>query len=115
LYPGYVFCRYDSSAKVPIVATPGVIRIVGNGVTPIPVAEAEIAKIRLIVQSKLPAYPWPFVSVGERVRIVAGPLCGLEGIVTKVKDIHRLIVAIDFLQRAAAVEIEASWVRTVAA
>ncbi len=38
LYPGYVFCRYDSSAKVPIVATPGVIRIVGNGVTPIPVA-----------------------------------------------------------------------------
>lgn len=110
LYPGYVFCRFDAQIGGPIVTTPGVIRIVGNGVSPIPIADEEIDKIKLIIQSRLPAYPWPFVHAGNRVRITEGPLNGLEGIIIKVKSVHRLIVSIDFLQRSAAVEIDASWV-----
>jgi hypothetical protein len=65
----------------------GVSRIVGNGVEPLPIPDEESARIRLIIQSKLPVYPWTYVSVGERVRINEGPLCGLEGIVVRLKDL----------------------------
>ena len=34
LLPGYIFCRFDSTLKGPIVTTPGVIRIVGFGKPP---------------------------------------------------------------------------------
>src|SRR5713226_4572887 len=48
LIPGYVFCRFDSSVVVPIVTTPGVIRIAGYGKTPAPVDESEITAIQAV-------------------------------------------------------------------
>ena len=52
-FPGYVLCRFYPSAGGPIVTTPGGSRIVGDGVTPIAIAEAAIANIKLIIQSTL--------------------------------------------------------------
>src|SRR5579884_2916131 len=42
LYPGYVFCRFDPVRRLPILTTPSVEYIVGNGKTPQPVDENEL-------------------------------------------------------------------------
>ncbi len=106
LFPGYVFCRFDPLNRFPILVTPGVILIVGLGKTPVPVQETEIAAIQAAVKSGLPSQRWPFLQIGQRVRIENGPLCGLDGILLDFKGRHRLVLSVTLLQRSVAVEIE---------
>src|SRR6266566_4993810 len=37
LFPGYLFCCFDVRKRVPILVTPGVVGVVGQGRVPIPV------------------------------------------------------------------------------
>jgi len=104
LFPGYVFCRFNPLVRLPILMTPGVIQVVGIGRSPVPVDDAEIAAIQTAVQSGLPRQPWPFLQIGQRVRVECGPLCGLEGILVDFKGRHRLVLSMTLLQRSVAVE-----------
>lgn len=110
LFPGYLFCRFNPLNRLPILKTPWVIRVVGYNHSPIPVDETEISAIRALVASGVPSQPCPFLKVGDRVRIESGPLRGLEGILTKFKGTHRLVVSIALLQRSVAVEIDSAFV-----
>jgi transcription antitermination factor NusG len=109
LFPGYVFCRFDLQKRLPILVTPGVLLIVGVGKTPLPVDESEIAALQSIVKSGYQAEPWPFLQVGQRVRIECGSLEGVEGILLGLKKPQRLVVSITLLQRSVAVEIDEHW------
>ena len=111
LFAGYLFCRFDFNCRLPILTSPGVVHIVGGGTRPEPVPEAEINTVRAIVDSQLRAEPWPFLQIGQQVKITAGPLCGAEGILCGAKGRHRLVVSITLLQRSVAAEIDATWVR----
>jgi transcription antitermination factor NusG len=111
LFPGYVFCRFDPTDRLPILTIPGVVNILGVGKVPAPVNTSELTAIRAIVASRLAAGPWPFVDVGERVLVVHGPLRGLEGIVVALKRNYRLVVSVTLLQRSVAVEIDRAWTR----
>jgi transcription antitermination factor NusG len=106
LFAGYVFCRFAGAERARVLATPGVSSVVGFGNKPAPVAEEEIDAVRTMVASGLPVGPWPFLRAGERVRIEAGPLCGLEGILIQVKDVWRVVVSVEILQRSVAAEVD---------
>jgi len=107
LFPGYLFCRLVGRACGPILTTPGVIRLVGYGGVPSPIGQDQITNIRRLVDSGHPSCAWSYIPAGQRVRITAGPLCGVTGTLLRAKNIHRLIVSIDLLQRSAAVELPA--------
>ena len=111
LFSGYLFCRLDITHRLPVLITPGVIRFVGIGKTPMPVDESEMSAIIAIVGAGLQAEPHPYIRVGQRVRIDRGTLSGVEGIVQLTKKPARLIVSVSLLQRAVAVEIDEAWVR----
>jgi len=114
LFPGYLFCRFDlKECLLPILTTPGVIGIVSAGKTPVPVDNEEIEAIRVTIRSGLPIQPWPIPQVGCRVYLEAGPLAGIEGIVTDTGKADRLIVSVSLLQRAVAVEIDRAWARPI--
>lgn len=114
LFPGYVFCRFDPGDRsVPILTTPGVVRIVGIGPHAVPVDDAEIVAIQSIVKSGFAAEPWPYLRLGNLVRIQYGALAGLEGLLVEKKKRHRLVVSITILQRSVAVEIDSAWVTPV--
>src|SRR4029077_14794699 len=66
LFPGYLFCRFDPSQRLPILTTPGVIQIVGIGKTPIPIDDNEIAAIQIAMESRLAREPWPFLKIGQK-------------------------------------------------
>jgi transcription antitermination factor NusG len=106
LFPGYVFCHFDSNKRLPILMTPGIVRIVGPGNRPEPVDDHEIASIRTLALSGRPVQPWPFLRSGQRIRLQAGPLMGAEGIFLRVKDECHLVVSITLLRRAVSVVIE---------
>ena len=113
LFPGYIFCRFDVSARVPILKTPSVVGIVGIGHTPAPIDEQEIIAIRRVVQSGFGMSPHPFLQVGNRVRIDSGSLSGLEGFIEGVRPGGRLILNLTLLQRSVAVKIDRAWVKPI--
>ncbi len=110
LFPGYVFCRFEFEKRQPVVTTGGVLQIVGNGRTAMPVADVEIEALRLAVSSGLPSQPWPYLEVGERVKVGYGHLSGLEGILINFKGNHRVVLSVTLLQRSVAMEVDLSWV-----
>lgn len=105
LFPQYVFCQFSAQDGLRVLRTPGVRSIVGIGRRPAPVADSEIAALQTMVRSALGAHPWPFLETGQRVRIEAGPLGGLEGILVESRGACRLVVAVSLLQRSVAVEV----------
>lgn len=112
IFPGYVFSRFNLEHRLPILTIPGVHTIVGNGKIPVPVEQREIENLKLIVESQIPAEPWPYMKVGETVRIEYGVLDGLEGILVSKKP-QRVVVSVALLQRSVAVEIDQAWIRPV--
>jgi transcription termination/antitermination protein NusG len=113
LFPGYVFCRFNPRDRLPVLTAPGVVGLVGFGDGPTPIPDIEIEQVRTMVHSGLLITPWPFLELGQTVRLESGPLRGLEGIVEEVKGQLRLVVSIRLLQRSVSTEIDRIWVRPV--
>lgn len=109
LFPGYTFCRLSASEHWWVPQLPSVHGIVGFGNTPTPLDEDEVKAIQSIAHSGLPAVPWPPLHCGDRVRLMDGPLRGLQGQLVSLRGTHRFIVAVSLLQRSVAVEIERDW------
>ena len=87
--------------------------MVGYNRRPVAIEENEIATIQTLVASGMPNRPWPFLQVGEHVRIDSGALRGVEGILTEFRGTHRLIVSITLLQRSVAAEIDSALVTSL--
>jgi len=113
LFPGYVFCQFDAQNRLPILVTPGVIAVVGCGRVPLPVDDDEIAAIQTVVSSGLRAEPWPYIEIGQKIRIESDALEGLEGILIDFKGNHRIVVSVSLLRRSVALEIDRSCVKPV--
>jgi transcription antitermination factor NusG len=111
LFPGYVFCRFEASRRLPILTTPGVVGILGFGETLTPVQEHEISSLRTVLGAGLPCEPWPFLKAGQPITIEHGPLAGVDGTVLQIRGQYRLIVQISLLQRSVAAEVDRESVR----
>jgi transcription antitermination factor NusG len=107
LFPGYVFCRFEKSDLMRVLNAPSVRSIVGVGRTPAPVDDAEIFAVKALVSSGRPILPWPYLRIGQNVRIDRGPLAELRGVVMRVKDSCRVIVSVEALGCSLGVEVDA--------
>jgi transcription antitermination factor NusG len=108
VFPCYLFLRTRLQRKLEILQTPGVFWLVGNGGHASLVPESDIESIRKITESSAHFEPHPYLESGDRVRVVAGPMTGVEGILTRVKNRCRVILSVELLQKAVAVEVELS-------
>jgi transcription antitermination factor NusG len=113
LFPCYVFVHADSNNRLDIQQTPGVYYLVGGSTGPAPILADEIAAIRSALAGPLLVEPYPFLSVGDWVRVKAGPLAGVEGILVRKKNTERLILSVEILQKSVAVDLDGSLVERV--
>ena len=111
LFAGYVFCRFSFADRRTVWNTQGVIRVLGAGDVFAPVSEEQIAELRAVVASGLPARPCPYLASGEVVRVERGPLTGVRGTVLRNKGFTSVVVSVEILQRSVAVEVESGVVR----
>jgi transcription antitermination factor NusG len=111
VFPGYILCRLDAHKKVPVISTPGVEYIVSFAGAPAIVPEEEVEAVRRALEAG--ARPRPYLAVGQRVRIEYGSLAGLEGILLRQGNEHRLVVSVHLLQRSVSVEIDEDQVRSI--
>ena len=106
LLPGYAFVRLclSPSSRMCVLRTSGLIGFLTSHGKPVPVPAKQVEDLQLLLSTKVPCSLHPFLRVGQRVRIRGGCLNGIEGILTK-KDPKKLVISIESMERAVAVEI----------
>ena len=106
LFRGYLFARFCAAASLRAVSySRGVLRVVGGGDRPWPMDDAIVAEIceRLGSEGCVEFVERPF-SVGDSVRITAGPLVGWSGIFdSELSDAQRVVILIETLQHGGVV------------
>jgi transcription antitermination factor NusG len=107
LFPCYLFVRVGRSARGTVLSMPGVLSIVGSPKEPWPLPHFEIEALRFGVQmGKIE--PHPYLKIGERVRVTAGSMAGVEGILIRKKNEFRFVLTLDAIMRSVAVEVDAN-------
>ena len=110
LFPGYVFCRFDTNRRSAIMTTSGVIDVVRMGSQPAAIDGAEIEAIKRVAASPLLTEPYADVVPGEIVTMSDGPLKGLNGTLMEVRKGLRLVISVQLLRRSVLIEIDRDWV-----
>jgi transcription antitermination factor NusG len=112
LFPGYLFVRIDPRERFKALSLPGALSMVGSGSSPWPLPDAEIASLRERLQSRK-FEPHPYLAVGQKVRIKTGPLADLTGFLVRQSGGLRVVIAVDLIRQAAAVEVDAGDVEPI--
>jgi transcription antitermination factor NusG len=115
LFPGYLFCRFDASQRLPILTVPGVVHIVSFGQIPQPIEEREIAAVQTVLRSGLRVNPYPALPVGQKVQLEDGPLTGLSGVILAHRANETFVVSVTLLQRSIAVVVDPAWISPIRA
>ncbi len=105
LFPGYVFVRMALGERLQILNLHGVASLVSFCGVPACLPEAEINVLRASLAKGVAAEPHPYLAAGKKVCLLSGPLAGLTGIVVRRKSGARLVVSVNLIQRAMAVEL----------
>jgi transcription antitermination factor NusG len=105
LFPGYIFIHTTERERLAALQTYGVTRcVVFNGRAAV-VRDVEIQNIRRLLEKPYVLEVYPSLVVGAKVKIVAGPFAGIEGIVTTVRGKRKFAVTVEALSRSVLVEI----------
>src|ERR1700722_7771289 len=113
LFPCYVFLKGGIERRLQILTTPGVFGLVSTAGQPAAIADIEVEAIRRVVESGVRVEAHPYLKCGNWVRVKFGPLAGIEGILVRKKNISRLVLSVEILGTAAAIEVSAFQVEEV--
>lgn len=113
LFPNYVFVRADKTHRGRVLSVPGVLSIVrcGSQIASLPDDEIESLRSGLRLRK---FEPHPYLVVGELVRIKAGPLKGVKGVLLRKKDNLRVVITVAQIMQSVAVEVDSSDVEPLA-
>jgi transcriptional antiterminator RfaH len=104
LFTSYVFFAGDEMARYQALSTDRLCQV-------IPVRDqtqlvSELHSLHLAIKGGVALDPYPFVAVGRRCRVTAGPLQGTEGIIVSCDKVARVVLQISMFGQGASLEIE---------
>jgi transcription antitermination factor NusG len=91
-----------------VLTAPGVVRFVTFHGQPAPVPDQDIQSLKSSLVAGVSVAPHPYLQKGRRVRVARGPLAGIEGIIVRKKDRFRLVLSVDLIMKAVALEVDES-------
>ncbi len=119
MFPGYLFIRHamEKHSYIEILKARGVVRILERGWSQLtPVADEEVGAIQQLVAAGVPIFPHAYFREGDQVRVVEGPLAGMQGVFVRDKaNKGRLVVSVNLLQTSVAVEVDSAFVEALPA
>jgi len=111
LFGGYLFFCGDDNQKTELLKTNRVANLIE--VKDQEKFLCELEQIERVLQTGAPVTPHKYIKKGQKCRVIAGPLFGVQGIVVKTKGIMRLVLQVDMLGQAASVEIDVDLIEPV--
>jgi len=108
LFNCYVFVKIAPTAtqRLHVLQVNSVLGFVGTRGQGIAIPDEQIDAVRTMIDGKLSYSAYPFLKVGQRVRIRSGALNGLEGILISRNGDRTLVISVDAIQRSMAVQVE---------
>jgi transcription antitermination factor NusG len=106
IFPSYLFLRTSLTRRIEVLQTPGVFKIIENCGRAVAVPESEIEAVQRLVSSAVKAEPCSFVQCGDVVRVRTGPLSGLKGTLTRIKNQYRVVVSVELLRQSVSAEVD---------
>ena len=108
LFPNYVFVRIgqNRNERSAVLRTQGVRWFVGLRGTGVAVPDDEIEAIQKILAEGVAFTDYPFLEVGQKVRIRGGSLDGVHGVLAAVNNDRSLVVSVKCIQRALAIRVD---------
>ena len=103
-FPATFSFTFPGAKPSKVLQIPGVVSLVSAGREPAALPSSEIESLR----SSLPLRhfePHPYLVVGERVRITAGSLEGMVGVLVRRKNDCRVVLTLELIMQSVAVEI----------
>lgn len=107
LFNGYIFVKIPLKDRIKVLEVDGVVRLVGFKSEPSPIPDDQIDAVKAFISNSRDLFPVPYLKVGQRVKVINGPLRGVEGILIKKQNQFRLIISIDLIMQSVAVNIDA--------
>jgi len=104
LFPGYLFSCCSAKERYNLLITHQIAQL-------LPVKDQykllrDLERVFIAQSHGLDLAPCQYFQKGKRVKIIAGPLCGYEGFMQRVKSSQRIILNVDFIHSAASVEVD---------
>ena len=115
LFPGYIFINHVDTPenRYRILNMPGAVRFVGFEGRANPIPEEQVEYVRRFLEASIAVDPYPYMQVGSRVEVIAGPLKGIQGILVEKRGRFRFVIQVDLIRQAVSAEIDASDVRPI--
>lgn len=111
LFPGYFFVSFGADGRLQLLKTNNVVRIME------PRSDRELlhelAQIRRALRVDPTLGTCAALTKGRRVKIMAGPFMGIEGIVACMRGTAKVRLNVDMIGRAVAVEVDRDYLEIV--
>lgn len=107
VFPGYMFVRINLAQHRwrQVLEFPGIVAYVGNQTGPLPIPDREIEDIRAVLTARVACVPCPPLHKGDRVRLIRGPLAGVEGTLAFGDTISCLLVSVEMIRQSLAIRV----------
>lgn len=111
LFPGYVFMHGDHAAHEYCATAREVVsclKVVDQGLF-----VTQLRNVYRVIDAGLPLTPEEKLEVGMPARITRGPLAGMSGSVLQNKRGLKFVLQVQFIQRAASIEIDGAMIEAI--
>lgn len=108
LFSCYVFVKIigTDEDRLRVLRTEGVFDFVGVPRQGTPIPNEQIEAVRIITDQRVNWRSYPFLKIGQRVRIRSGALDGVEGILVSRNGERCFVVSVDAIHRSLSVRVE---------
>jgi transcription antitermination factor NusG len=96
-----------------VLSVNGVLRFVGVRGEGVPIPDDQVESIRALVSGKVPYTLYPFLKIGQRVRVRGGSLDGVEGILVARNGNRTLVISVEPIQRSLAINLDGYQVQPI--
>src|ERR1035441_6812756 len=105
LFSCYVFVKIAATNedRLRVLRTDNVFDLVGVPRQGTPIPDEQIDAVRTIVEQRVDWETYPFLKIGQRVRIRSGALDGVEGLLVSRDGKRSVVVSVDAIQRSLSV------------
>jgi transcription antitermination factor NusG len=107
LFPSYLFVQIPICQRLKVLEIASVVRIVSFNGEAAALPDGEIEALRNALLHRK-AEPYPYFTIGKKVRVKMGPLEGLEGVVVRRKGSMRIVVSLHSIMQSVALDVDAS-------
>ena len=112
LFRSYVFANIEIKENIYVLQTIGVNKIVKFQEKISIIPDQVIDNIKNIIEGGYNVEQTDYFIKGDEVRVVSGPLKGLDGVVLDLRGANKIIIKIEAIQQAFSVEISSGLIKS---